>query len=65
MSIAHFSSERGDIKIDVYEQASEFKEIGAGVGFRIRPWRVLKRIGLGGVLEEAFNLARDDNLREP
>jgi 2-polyprenyl-6-methoxyphenol hydroxylase-like FAD-dependent oxidoreductase len=48
-----------DISIDVYEAASRFAEIGAGLGFSWRTMRVLAELGLedevaaiGGRLKE-------------
>ena len=35
-----------DIKIDIYEGAHAFTEIGAGVGIWKRPWDILKKLGL-------------------
>ena len=35
-----------DIKIDIYEGAHAFTEIGAGVGVCKRPWEVFKKLGL-------------------
>ncbi|KAK8087150.1 hypothetical protein PG994_002124 [Apiospora phragmitis] len=36
-----------DIQIDVYEQAPQYREIGAGVGMGINAARLLHRLGLG------------------
>lgn len=38
------------VDIDVYEQASEFKEVGAGVGLAINSARMVHNIGLGDKL---------------
>ena len=38
------------VDIDVYEQASEFKEIGAGVGLAVNSARMVHNIGLGDQL---------------
>lgn len=35
------------IQIDIYEQASEYKEIGAGVGLGVNAARLVHKIGLG------------------
>lgn len=35
------------IEVHIYEAASAFTEIGAGVGTWSRGWEVLKRLGLG------------------
>ncbi|PSK55864.1 Kynurenine 3-monooxygenase [Elsinoe australis] len=36
-----------NVKINVYEQASEFKEIGAGVGLAVNAARLVHKVGLG------------------
>ncbi|KAL1966217.1 hypothetical protein VTN77DRAFT_4769 [Rasamsonia byssochlamydoides] len=40
------------IQIDVYEQASEYKEIGAGVGIGVNATKLLHRIGIGDAVNE-------------
>lgn len=35
-----------DIKIDIYEGAHAFTEIGAGIGLWKRPYDILKKLGL-------------------
>lgn len=35
-----------DVKIDIYEGAHAFTEIGAGVALWKRPWGVVKKLGL-------------------
>ena len=45
-----------DIKIDVYEGAHAFTEIGAGVGVYKRPWNVLKELGLTEELMKASGM---------
>ena len=39
-----------DVQIDVYEQASQYKEIGAGVGVGVNAARLLHRLGIGNEL---------------
>ena len=46
ISLAHFSKERQDIKIDVYEATAKYSETGAGVVFYMRPFKILQRLGL-------------------
>lgn len=46
IALSHFSKERGDIQIDIYEAASKFTETGAGVAFWMRPFKVLLKLGL-------------------
>ena len=43
----HCKSVKAAIEIDVYEQASQYKEIGAGVGLGINAARLVHKIGLG------------------
>src|ERR1700689_3806548 len=44
LSLAH---QCPGIKIDVYEQAAQYKEIGAGVGIGVNAAKLLHRLGLG------------------
>ncbi|KAH8111733.1 FAD/NAD-binding domain-containing protein [Phellopilus nigrolimitatus] len=46
IAIARLSSEKKDIRIDLYEAAREFTEIGAGVGMFSRPWNIMEALGL-------------------
>ena len=46
IALSHFSKERGDIKIDIYEATSKFTETGAGVAFCLRPFKILQKLGL-------------------
>ena len=46
ISLAHFSRERQDIKIDVYEATAKYSETGAGVVFYMRPFKILQMLGL-------------------
>ncbi|KAF8992591.1 hypothetical protein BDQ17DRAFT_1432263 [Cyathus striatus] len=41
-----------DVEIDIYEQAQEIKEIGAGLGFWPRTWEILKSLGVDEALAE-------------
>ena len=50
LTIAHFAKDK-DIKIDIYEAKQKFTEIGAGLGFSFRPWKVFKSFGLDQELE--------------
>ncbi|KAH8770436.1 hypothetical protein F5882DRAFT_521157 [Hyaloscypha sp. PMI_1271] len=43
---------KDDVQISVYEQASEYKEIGAGVGIGVNAAKLLHKIGLGESLNE-------------
>jgi salicylate hydroxylase len=43
---------RDQVRISVYEQASKYKEIGAGVGIGVNAAKLLHKIGLGDPLVE-------------
>src|SRR5437899_1897778 len=45
LSLHHFCG--NTVEITVYEQASQYKEIGAGVGVGVNAVRLLHKIGLG------------------
>jgi salicylate hydroxylase len=57
LSLHHHCASLG-ISINVYEQASEYKEIGAGVGIGINAARIIHKLGLG---EAANRIAGDRN----
>jgi NAD(P)-binding Rossmann-like domain len=46
LTLAYALSKSPDIRIDVYEAASKFTEIGAGIGVWWRTRQVLKHLGL-------------------
>ena len=46
----HHHCEQFPLAIDVYEQASQYKEIGAGVGLGINAARLIHKVGLGDEL---------------
>jgi len=46
----HTLCPEGSIHVDVYEQAAEYKEIGAGLGIGVNAAKLLHRIGVGGAL---------------
>lgn len=46
----HCTSTNANIAIDVYEQAAQYKEIGAGVGLGINAARLLHKLGIGDKL---------------
>ena len=52
IALSRFSKERGDIKIDIYESTSKFSEIGAGIGFWLRSWNIMRKLGLDTSLEK-------------
>jgi salicylate hydroxylase len=48
LAIHHHCMKAGvPVKIDVYEQASQYKEIGAGVGLGINAARLMHNVGIG------------------
>ena len=48
LSIHHHCRSTGaNVKIEVYEQASEYKEIGAGVGLGVNAARLVHKLGIG------------------
>jgi salicylate hydroxylase len=57
LSLHHHCASLG-ISLNVYEQASEYKEIGAGVGIGINAARLIHKLGLG---EAANRIAGDRN----
>lgn len=57
LAIHHHCSEiHASIRIDVYEQAAEYKEIGAGVGIGVNGARWFHAIGLGDKLNSIASL---------
>lgn len=46
------------VNIDIYEQACEYKEIGAGVGIGVNAVKLLDKIGLG---RQVMNISGDRN----
>lgn len=58
LSLHHHAAAHGNLKIHVYEQAGEYKEIGAGIGIGINAARLLHKIGLGDAVN---NIAGDRN----
>ena len=52
----HHHCQNDNIAIDVYEQASQYSEIGTGVGIGVNAAKLLHRIGLGDAMN---NIAGD------
>lgn len=48
----------------MYEAASKFAEVGAGVGVWPRAWRVVQALGLAHELAEVAVVAPDHHLSE-
>lgn len=44
-----------DIRVDVYDAAKEFGEIGAGIMMWERTWRILQTLGMAEDLSKAAN----------
>ena len=59
--LAKFSK---DIQIDIYESASEFSEIGAGITVWRRTWRIMEMIGLNEGLRDLAILPPTDEKSE-
>lgn len=55
--IHHHCKDRS-VVINLYEQASEFKEIGAGIGLGVNAARLFHKIGIG---EQLNSIAGDRN----
>ena len=48
LAISHHCAATGaPVKIDVFEQASQYKEIGAGVGVGVNAARLIHKLGIG------------------
>jgi salicylate hydroxylase len=58
LSLHHHGTTYGNIEIHVYEQAAQYKEIGAGIGIGVNAARLLHKLGLG---EATNNIAGDRN----
>lgn len=50
LSLNYYCSKQ--VSIDVYEQAPQYKEIGAGVGIGVNAAKILHRIGVGAAIQE-------------
>ncbi|KAL5499134.1 hypothetical protein ACEPAH_1652 [Sanghuangporus vaninii] len=61
LSIAHFSAERKDIAVDLYEAAPSFTEVGAGIVMYKRPWKVMKALGLESDLRKLVVIPTSDD----
>ena len=55
ISISKLSKERKDIKIDIYESTSTFSEVSAGIGFWLRGWHIIRKLGLDISLEKLLD----------
>lgn len=48
-----------DVDVDIYEQAPELTELGAGISLLPRSWNIMKKLGLDAVLSEIASQAPD------
>ncbi|THH16400.1 hypothetical protein EW146_g4239 [Bondarzewia mesenterica] len=63
LTLAYALSKCPDIQVDVYEGASHFSEIGAGIGVWRRPWLILKSLGLEDDLIHLLDTPPTDEIR--
>ena len=61
LAISHFSAERKDIFVDLYEAAPSFTEVGAGIGMYKRTWKVMKALGLEEGLRGLTKIPKSDD----
>lgn len=59
LALSHFAKDK-DFKVDIYEAKQNFSEIGAGLTFSLRPWRILRSLGLDKELETLLDYTRLD-----
>jgi 2-polyprenyl-6-methoxyphenol hydroxylase-like FAD-dependent oxidoreductase len=57
--------QRVGVDVDVYEQAAELREVGAGIGLAVNALWALRVLGLAGELESDGILAVQGGLRRP
>lgn len=57
--------QRVGVDVDVYEQAAELREVGAGIGLAVNALRALRVLGLAGELESDGITAVQGGLRRP
>ncbi|OCB84042.1 FAD/NAD-binding domain-containing protein [Sanghuangporus baumii] len=65
LAISHFSSERKDILVDLYEATPGFAEVGAGIGIQRRTWKVMKALGLEDALRRLAHVPSSDDELQP
>ncbi|KAL1944832.1 hypothetical protein VTO73DRAFT_2452 [Trametes versicolor] len=53
-------SQASNVEIDIYEAASEFAEVGAGIGVWPRTWKILSALGLAADLGKIAMIPPDD-----
>ncbi|KAL6309371.1 FAD/NAD(P)-binding domain-containing protein [Sparassis latifolia] len=52
-----------DIHVDVYESASEFAEVGAGIGMWPRTWKIMQALGLHRDLAKITDISPEEQLK--
>ncbi|KAL5522589.1 hypothetical protein ACEPAG_8606 [Sanghuangporus baumii] len=65
LAISHFSSERKDVLVDLYEATPDFAEVGAGIGMQRRAWKVMKALGLEDALRKLAHVSSSDDELQP
>lgn len=65
LTLAVALSRYPDIKVDVYEAASQFKEIGAGVMIWARTWEILSLLGMAESFSRIAHAPPDGSLGAP
>lgn len=61
IALSRLSAEKKDIQIDIYEAATKYSEIGAGVGMWRRPWKVMKLLGLDKALGKIAEIPAEED----
>ena len=55
----------GDVRVEIYEAARKYGEIGVGVGMLKRPWQVLKWLGLAEDMAKCAAVPQDEEALSP
>lgn len=61
IALTRLSSEKRDIRIEIFESAQAFSEIGAGIGMSQRPWEVMKTLHLQDALKKIVEVPENEN----
>jgi len=59
LTLAVALSKHADIRVDVYEAAERFKEIGAGVMIWERTWKILTMLGMSSAFSKIAHAPPD------
>ncbi|KNZ76479.1 Salicylate hydroxylase, partial [Termitomyces sp. J132] len=62
LTFAVAMSRYSDVEVEIFESASQFSPIGAGIGIWPRVWRALVAIGLQDLAQYASRQPRDDTV---